>query len=144
MTSSQLTAEDVLLLLAKGATGPYPLDPVRLMKGAFLVSKRGRRDWQPLFRFVAYDYGPFDVGVYNARDTLAERGLLEVSRGYYDSYGLTADGEERVKALLEEYGEDAGWVRQVGAYVTSRPFDRLLREIYDAYPEYKTRSRLGQ
>lgn len=140
MTNSQLTVEDVLLLLAKGATGTYPLDPVRLMKGAFLISKRGRRDWHSMFHFVAYDYGPFDAGVYDARDRLSQRGLLEVSRGYYDKYGLTPEGEERIRTLVDEHGEDAEWIQRVGGYVTSRSFDRLLSEIYDKYPEYKTRS----
>jgi hypothetical protein len=38
------------------------------MKGCFLVSQRGRADWRTLFNFKPYDYGPFDRGVYAARD----------------------------------------------------------------------------
>lgn len=140
--SPVLAPQDVLLLLAAGATGRYPLDPVRLMKGAFLVNQRGRKEWRGLFDFEAYDYGPFDIGVYEARDALINRGLLEVTAGRYDSYQLTPPGEERVAHLGASFGADADWIKHVGAYVTTRSFDRLLREIYSAHPEYAVRSRL--
>ena len=42
MSTPPLTREDVLLLIADGATGAFPLDPIRLMKGAFLVSDMAR------------------------------------------------------------------------------------------------------
>ena len=41
-----MTQEDVLLLIAAGADGPYGLDPVRIMKGAFLASQKGLPEWR--------------------------------------------------------------------------------------------------
>jgi hypothetical protein len=136
-----LTREDLLLLLAAGATGPYALDPVRLMKGAFLAIERGRSEWSPLFNFEAYDYGPFDRRVYDARDALIFDDLLEVLPGRYDSYQLTEEGHRRATELSERLGEDSEWIRRVGRYVTTRSFSRLLDDVYAAHPEYAVRSR---
>jgi hypothetical protein len=136
-----LSPEDILLLLADGATGQFALDPVRLMKGTFLVVERGRAEWRGLFRFEAYDYGPFDRHVYDARDRLIVDGLLEVIPGRYDSYRLTQLGRERARELSMDLGGDADWMRRIGRYVTTRSFEQLLTEVYDAHPEYAVRSR---
>src|SRR3954451_20431434 len=37
----KLSREDIVLAITAGADGPYDLDPIRLMKGCFLVSQRG-------------------------------------------------------------------------------------------------------
>lgn len=136
-----LTRDDIVLLLAGGAEGPYPFDPVRLMKGAFLVSQRGRAEWRDLFNFEAYDYGPFDRGVYDVRDRLIYSDLLEAIPGRYDSYRLTGAGSEQVRVLKDAFGDDADWIRRIGRYVTTRSFASLLNEVYDAHPEFAVRSR---
>jgi DNA-binding PadR family transcriptional regulator len=136
-----LTQEDVLLLLADGATGPFDLDPIRIMKGAFLVSQRGRQEWKSLFHFQPYAYGPFDASVYGAVERLVVRGLLEKSsERRYDSYGLTDEGRLRVEGLNQQLGTDADWIRSVGEYVTSRPFAQLLQEVYSEFPKFAARS----
>lgn len=137
-----LTQEDVLLLLADGATGSYPLDPIRLMKGAFLVSRLGRPAWRTLFDFRPYHYGPFDSGVYSARDRLVRSGLLDAERvGRYPRYELTSEGRARVAELERgAAGDHADWFRQIGRYVTTRPFAQLLEEVYERYPDFAVRS----
>ena len=139
-TGSPLTREDVLVLLADGAQGPFPLDPVRLMKGAFLVTKRGRPEWKDLFDFEAYDYGPFDRDVYDARDTLVRKGLLTVAHRRYEEYRLSEAGVARANALKAAHDASAGWISRVGRFVTTRSFRQLIEQIYDEYPEYKIRS----
>jgi hypothetical protein len=111
------------------------------MKGAFLVVERGRAEWRGLFRFEAYDYGPFDRHVYDARDRVILDDLLEVIPGRYDSYRLTELGRARTRELDTEIGDDADWVRRIGRYVTTRSFAQLLNEVYDAHPDYAVRSR---
>jgi hypothetical protein len=139
---ADLSQEDVLLLLAAGATGPYDLDPIRLMKGTFVVAERGPLRWRNLFHFRPYDYGPFDVDVYRARDVLIANGLIEPdSRGAYARYRLTERGRERaaeVEARLPTNVRE--WMASVGRYVTSRSFSQLLREIYAEFPQFATRS----
>lgn len=144
MTEGQnraLSREDVVLLLADGAEGGFPLDPVRLMKGAFLVVQRGRADWKSLFNFEAYDYGPFDRRVYDVRDRLIYEDLIQAIPGRYDSYELTDHGRQAVEEVAADLGEDADWIRRIGRYVTTRSFESLLNEVYDAHPEFAVRSR---
>jgi hypothetical protein len=140
-----VTREDLVLVLADGADGgKYPFDPVRLMKACFVTSMAGREVWRPLFRFRAYDYGPFDAGVYAARDSLIAHGMLDATHeGRYDSYVVTETGRARV-AQLEADGElqadELAWLRRVGGWVSSKSFSKLLDEIYARWPEYATNS----
>ena len=139
---ARLDRQDILLLLAAGAEGPYPFDPIRAMKGCFIVSEIGRNDWREQFGFRPYDYGPFDPSVYRARDALLQKGLLEAhATSRYASYGPTEAGRERVAQLQAQLSdEDARWLRQVGQYVSSRSFTDLLDEIYAQFPKYAERS----
>jgi hypothetical protein len=142
MTRTQLDRQDVILLLAAGADGPYDLDPIRLMKGCFVVSQVGRPEWREIWDFEPYDYGPFDTSVYRARDALLSRGLLQSDRnGRYSAYSLTDEGEARAAELAERLGTKyTEWLHRVGRYVTSKSFSSLLDEIYDRFPEYASRS----
>jgi len=139
-TSRGVGLDDLLLAISLGANGPYDLDPIRVMKGAFLISQRGRPAWRELFNFQPYDYGPFDQSVYRARDQLVAAGYWEPHpRGRYDAYALTDEGRRRAGELeLDAAGVD--WLKRIGSYVTSRSFAQLLREIYQAYPNYAARS----
>jgi hypothetical protein len=141
LAADELSVEDIVLLLAAGADGPYEFDPIRLMKGAFIVSQAGRPAWRGQFRFRPYDYGPLDSRVYEARDRLLADGLLRVDRSRrYETYDVTAPGEERVAELERRLGDDAEWIKRVGRYVTSRSFSRLMAEIYSRWPDFASRS----
>jgi hypothetical protein len=137
-----LSAEDVLLLLADGAAGPYELDRFRLMKGAFLVSKLGEDDWEHLFNFRAYDYGPFDSSVYRAKDALWARGLLASEQNaQYGSYSLTEQGRERVREIEADIGkDDAEWIRAIGRWLAKTSFSKIVEKVYGQFPDYATRS----
>jgi len=136
------TREDLVLAVAAGADGPYELDPIRLMKACFLVSQRGRPAWRTRFHFEPYSYGPFDRGVYAARDVLLARGLLAADQpGRYPSYSLTEEGEQEADRVRSELGDkDAAWLARAGSYVTSKSFSQLLDEVYTAFPDFATRS----
>jgi uncharacterized protein len=112
------------------------------MKGCFLVSQRGREAWKNEFHFAPFDYGPFDRGVYRARDALvAQRLLREDTSARYPTYELTDEGRERMDEIEEQIGpENTAWLGRVGKYVTSRSFSTLLNEIYRAYPQFAVRS----
>jgi hypothetical protein len=139
--SGSLAADDLLLLIADGASGRFDLDPIRLMKGGFIAWQQGPEEWKDLFAFRAYDYGPFDSRLYRVRDDLIQSGLLRVTRkGRYDSYELTDAGRARVADLAQQEPEQADYLRRVGAWVTSLSFSDLLTEIYGAFPEFATNS----
>ncbi len=144
VTEKVPSTDDVLLLIAKGAeTGRFDLDRIRLMKAAFLVAMRGPEAWQNQFSFRPYTYGPFDAGIYRARDSLMERDLLRSDGGRYDSYVLTDAGHGAVDGIEQGVGENrASWVRGIGEWVTSRSFASLIQSIYAEYPDYARDSAL--
>src|SRR5271165_707107 len=113
-----LDRQDIILLIASGSRSEFPLDPIRVMKGCFIVSQLGRPLWREQFDFRPYDYGPFDASVYRARDALLAEGLLVADQdGRYPSYSLTERGRERVGVLRSEQGEESvEWLNRVGAY----------------------------
>lgn len=136
------TREEIILTIAAGAHGSYDLDPIRLMKGCFLVSQHGREGWKAAFHFKPYAYGPFDQGVYQARDALLARGLLHADdHGRYPSYHVSDEGQAEVERVRNQLGEaDAAWLGRIGAYVTSKSFSKLLEEVYAAFPDFAVRS----
>lgn len=136
-----LAAEDVLLLLADGADGPYDLDRFRLMKGAFLVAKLGGGEWDELFSFRAYDYGPFDSSVYGLKDSLVSKELLTAEKSRYGKYAISDAGKARARELEERIGsEDADWIRSIGRWLTSNSFSGIANKVYSEFPEFATRS----
>jgi hypothetical protein len=134
--------QDIMLLIADGADGPYPLDPIRLMKGCFIVDQIGPAEWGHLFDFEPYDYGPFDSSVYRARDALVGKDLLlRQPAGRYSQYEITEAGRERAAEIAAGLDEPiAQWLRSIGHWVTSKSFTDLLREIYERFPDYATKS----
>jgi uncharacterized protein YwgA len=148
-TGSALVRSDWLLLLldraALGAQGPDELDPVRIQKGMFLLSKRGpARD---LYDFQAYDWGPFSSDIYADLASLTRQGYLteeKVPGRTWSTYRVTARGHERAMALAAQMRDDhAAWLRQARDFLTTRSFAQLLREIYELYPDYAVNSRFG-
>jgi hypothetical protein len=137
-----VTREDLLVAVAAGADGRFRLDPIRLMKAAFIVSQRGPGSVRGLFSFEPYAYGPFDVAVYEARDVLVAKGLLTADKeGRYEKYSLSEEGLRQAEELRDAMGPDTfEWLNRVGAYVTSRSFSQLLREVYREFPEYARNS----
>jgi hypothetical protein len=134
--------QDIMLLIADGADGTFLLDPIRLMKGCFIVAEIGPEEWKHLFEFSPYDYGPFDPSVYRARDALVGKDLLEaMPAGRYSHYAVTSTGRERAQEIAKRMDQrQAQWLRNIGHWVTSKSFNDLLREIYDRFPNYASRS----
>jgi uncharacterized protein YwgA len=146
---SVLQRSDWLLLLLDrdvlGAQGPDELDPVRVQKGMFLLSKRGpARD---LYDFQAYDWGPFSSAIYTDLASLTRQGYLTEERVLgrtWSTYRVTARGHERASAAATQVGDTAtAWLRQAREFLTTRSFAQLLREVYSLYPDYAVNSRFG-
>ena len=135
------TSENALLLIADGATGGYPLDTIRLMKGAFFVDQLGPDPWCELFSFRPYRFGPFDSSVYTVRDGLVRDGLLERhGAGRYATYSLTDAGRVRAGEVGQADQRIADWLRNIGRWVTGKSFSDLLKDVYERYPEFATQS----
>jgi uncharacterized protein YwgA len=146
---SALDRSDWLLLLldraALGARGPEELDPVRIQKGIFLLSRRGPA--RNLYGFEAYDWGPFSSAIYADLASLARQGYLteeKVPGRTWSVYRITARGHERALVAAAQAGEMAtAWLKQTREFVTTRTFAQLLRDVYALYPDYAVNSRFG-
>jgi len=116
------------------------LEPLRIMKGMFLVSQRGKGDLSDLYEFHAYDYGPFTADVYRDLDDLALAGLVaqEAMPGRsWRTYRPTIDGLDLSARLAERVShDDLSTLTNAYQFVETRGFLPLLRDIYAEYPEY--------
>jgi len=138
------TAEgrDWLLLLAAAGGEGAVVDPIRVMKGTFLLTQElVKRQKDSPYEFVAYHYGPCSFDVYRDLDDLVSKGLL--AREYSSAsrrwpvYRVTPAGLAWLARITGRFAE--GWseyIVRLRAWLDQQPFDSLLRYIYATYPEY--------
>ena len=124
-----------------------PLDRLRMQKGVFLLAMRGPEDWNGLFQFTPYDWGPYSFDLASTvEDLLAEGKLVkEAFPGRrYMRYRTSQAGERLIDELDGEVpaGEHA-FVQATRRYVSSRSVARLLREVYKASPAFAVNSRFA-
>ncbi len=136
---------DWLLLFIGLPGGRYATDQLRIMKGMFLLDQEGPQELRGLYRFQAYDYGPFDSSIYSDLDALSKAALISITGGGGSSrreYDVTAMGRERVVRLEREVTPTAlEEVQRVRSTVTSLGFTDLLKKVYGDYPHFATRSK---
>lgn len=122
-----------------------PLDRLRLQKGVFIMQMSGSPDWQDQYRFKAWDWGPFSRDLATEVTKLVRDGYLEIEPvpgRRHPRYRATARGQEAIARLRAQMDpKQVDYIRRVHAYVTSRSFSQLLREVYSRFPEYAVRSR---
>lgn len=136
-------ADWLLLFLAtparRGARS-RSMEPLRIMKGMFLVSQRGQGELKDLYTFRAYDYGPFTPLVYTDLDALAAVGLVTqeaVAGRSWRMYRPTLEGVSRASDLALAFDPmSVETVDEAYDFVASRGFLKLLRDIYAEYPAY--------
>jgi hypothetical protein len=133
--------EILLAALASGRREEF--SPVQLQKMMFLIDRNiGNSLGGPFFNFEPYDYGPFDVGVYNEFSTIAQEQLGEESgHGSYRRYRLNDEGRGRAQEVLNtitpEYRE---YIEKIARFVQSLSFGALVSTIYKYYPDMKVNS----
>jgi len=133
--------EMLLAALASGSREEFA--PVQLQKMMFLIDRNiGKALGGPFFSFEPYDYGPFDVDVYNEFSSIALEQLGEVSGyGSYRRYRLNDEGRSRAQEVLEtltpEYRQ---YIEKIAHFVQSLSFGALVSTIYKYYPEMKVNS----
>jgi hypothetical protein len=140
----------ILVLLgaptAEGAT--RPLDPVRIMKGLFLLIEEGHLEDPPTYEFEPYHYGPVSLQVYDDLAELVEEGLIEALAvpGYsWKKYQLSFRGANCADELRAELPPSVvPQIDKVKNSVSSLSFRALLRYVYGNYPEYAVNSVIGR
>jgi uncharacterized protein len=134
-----------LLLLSRdvlGVDGPEALDPIRVQKGIFLLSQRGPK--RGIYSFRPYNWGPFSSELYGDLDLLAGLGMVtrehEPGRSW-SRFKPTQAGILRAEEAAGKLKPDAlEWIGRVRRFLTTRSFDKLLDDVYAAFPEFATES----
>lgn len=136
--------ELVLAMLASSEGRPFT--PVQIQKAIFLVSRNvpGLINSGSPFRFVPYDYGPFDSDVYAEAQALQSQGLAVLApsgTGNWNTYAASADGVSLGKQILTSLPPDVqDYMLRVSEWVRAQSFRGLVKSVYDAYPEMKVNS----
>lgn len=133
-------------LLAFVGARTTKIDPIRIMKGMFLISEEVPNSWwdaSTRYKFVPYDFGPCSFAIYSDLDMLERLRLLQSAQSPGQSwkyYSITGRG-----ALLLQRSEGLrpdliSYMRQVRDFVDSLTFRSLLAAVYKKYPDYAANS----
>lgn len=139
-----MNRRDALLGILGAAEG-RAFSPVQIQKAAFLVDRNlpGLFDAHSRFAFEPYDYGPFDRDVYVEIGALELQGLANLARtqGRFTEYSATDQGLVRANEILASMDvHQSDYVRRVVEWVRSLSFARLVKSIYEEYPEMRANS----
>jgi uncharacterized protein len=138
-----LTRPELVLAALSPANGG-PFTPVQVQKLFFLIDREiPQKTGGPHFRFVPYNYGPFDSAVYAELDSQSQHGLVSI--GYnaqgLRSFALTASGQEAGKVAMAKLEPAvSSYIGSVVNFVRGVSFAQLVSEIYSRYPEMRANS----
>jgi uncharacterized protein YwgA len=132
------------LLVVASANGEG-FSPLQLQKSLFLVGQCGLPELpSDFYKFVPYNYGPFNPSIYSDADSLAEEGLLEyinVPGQRWSKYAATSTGLARAEETTGNISSEfRNYIKEVVDWVLSLTFSELLRAIYTKYPQFRSNS----
>lgn len=117
--------------------------PVQVQKLTFLLDREIDGDGWPLWDHQPYDYGPFDEVVYEELEVLEELGLVTINRPKdgLRSYRLTSAGQAIGRDELEQLEQTTrSTISKLCEWVCSQTFEKLIRSVYERFPEMAVRS----
>lgn len=147
---------DVAITLSTASVHQQRLNRIRLQKFIYLLDIVGYmyEVLPPAANHISYNNGPYDPAIQNAVDSLAFRGLVEISDveslpggNLSSQYILTSDGKEWVKTLVEQ---EAFKVRSETASIIGKKVEKIgwrrLKDLVYAEPTFvqKRYSGFGQ
>ena len=140
--SAQLTKKQLVLLRFIALGGEREIDPVRLMKGLFVVAQESPSTWlkkSERYDFTPYNWGPCSFDIYNDLRRLQVSGLISARSEYgrtWDTYAITVAGNAQAEQAASHLGQELdGYIQIVRNWVSSMSFTDLLKEIYKRYPD---------
>ena len=131
-------------VLACLSTGNGELfSPVQVQKMFFLFDKKISNEiGGPHFKFLPYNYGPFDVKVYEILNELnIEKDVDIVLNKSWKEYRLTSNGQKKGEEYFNQFPVNIKeFIKGVSNFVRKLSFTDLIRTIYKHYPDMKTNS----
>jgi hypothetical protein len=121
------------------------MTPVQIQKAMFLMEAEAKQFvGHGFYKFVPYNYGPFDANVYHDLDVLATQRLAtsapEPGRGWKMYAATPAGMAAATKAKQGANAKGVAFLEKVVDWVSSLSFPDLVRAIYDKYPKFKANS----
>jgi hypothetical protein len=140
-----MTTRQEWLLMALAHRGGIAMTPVQIQKAMFLMRMEAPGAvGDNFYRFVPYNYGPFDATIYHDLVALTDKGLVigDSSSGRpWKVHNITPAGiESAVQARNSADLAGVAFLAKVVDWVCSLPFPLLVRAIYEKYPEFKANS----
>jgi hypothetical protein len=140
-----MTTRKDWLLMALAHRKGQPMTPVQVQKAMFLMAaEAGHLVGRGFYRFVPYNYGPFDPNVYHDLDAMVQEGLV-ISDSSPDrnwkTYAVTPAGMRAAARSREAVNHQGlAFLEKVVDWISSLTFPQLVRSIYAKYPEFKANS----
>lgn len=131
----------ILAVLASAKGGIH--SPVQVQKLFFLLDCNiPELVGGPHFKFIPYNYGPFDKAVYEELEGLASIGNVDIFLDKtWNSYKLTESGQKRGDGLLASLPKEAqDYIREISKFVRKLTFTQLVSAIYKTYPAMRADS----
>lgn len=123
------------------------IDPIRVMKGMFLITMETPEDWlskNDRYEFEPYNWGPFSRDVYSDLEELQGLGYVSIQSmtgRSWNTYALTEAGHHAAESEVESLDPKlVKYVDTVSQFVMKKGFSDLLNAVYKRYPQYATRS----
>lgn len=138
-----MNRRDVVLAALAAAGENATFTPVQVQKLLFLIDREASQSvGGPHFRFVAYDYGPFDRVVYDELEALRGVGLVNVTeQSRYRIFVLSQEGYSRGQQVFASLAPSIQtFVQQAAQWVRSLSFRQLVAAIYAKYPDMRVNS----
>ena len=139
-------SEIVLAAMAAGGSGAR-FFPVQLQKLIFLIDREiPDLVHGPHFRFIPYDYGPFDKDLYVELGRLTRTGKINVdNEDRYPQYSLNDTGTLAGNNTLTGLSEPAPrYMKEAAAWVRSLTFKQLVISICVHFPDMAVNSMMPQ
>ena len=133
----------MILASGDGTMGPA-LDPIRIQKALFYVSRDPSVPAAEKYPFEPYNYGPYSRAIYADLDALVRQGLLQTTpspSGRWRMFSLTSAGFARFDEIRRDAPPE--WLllaSSVRKLVTSLSFTELLRRVYREFPDFAVNS----
>jgi len=133
----------ILYLHLPSFEGKKTTNPMQMMEGIFLICKE-IEEFENLYEFEPYLYGPCSFGVYSDLRQLITKGIIyEYAQRVHcwSLYSLTSSGEKIAREIIQKIPEESlDKISDIKQTITKLSLTELLRLIYRKYPDYARKS----
>lgn len=120
------------------------LDPIRIMKGLFLMNMEFGDKLEDVYQFEPYLYGPCSLDLYEDLLNLKTKGLVDEYKPAYSRwsyYRVTDVGVDKAKELIKKAPKELfERLKGIKNEIIDLSFSDLLKKVYKQYPEYAKKS----